>query len=157
MQRIAPSRHAILSDWLAAAGLVTLLGVIALAGSSALHAQTSRSTWDGTYTAAQAARGQAVYDERCASCHGEDLGGRDMASPLAGADFLTNWDGLTLDDLFERIRTTMPADAPQSLTGAQYVDIVSYILSKNSFPTGTTELSGESAALATITIRASKP
>ena len=35
-----------------------------------------------------------------------------MATPLAGAEFMTNWNGLTLGDLFERIRTTMPLNYP---------------------------------------------
>lgn len=132
-------------------------GTFAFAAFGPLQAQTVTSVWDGAYTAAQAARGQTAYNEHCASCHGDDLTGRDMASALAGPDFTANWDDLTLDDLFERMRATMPADAPRSLTRAQYADIVSYILSKNAFPVGASEVSTENDALKKIKILASKP
>jgi hypothetical protein len=47
---------------------------------------------------------------------------------------------LTLDDLFDRIKTTMPGDAPGSLTGEQCADILAFLLSKDGFPAGQTEL-----------------
>src|SRR5262245_36514187 len=42
----------------------------------------------GTFTAAQADGGRALYQARCAGCHLPDLGGRGEAPPLAGANFL---------------------------------------------------------------------
>jgi len=34
--------------------------------------------------------------------------------PLSGAQFLANWNGLTVGDLFERIRKSMPANDPDT-------------------------------------------
>src|ERR1700676_3706232 len=81
-----------------------------------LAAQTTRSVWDGVYTSAQAQRGAALYANNCASCHGTALGGGESAPPLTGGEFSSNWYGLTVGDLFERIRTTMPANRPGRLT-----------------------------------------
>ena len=74
-----------------------------------------RSVWDGVYSQDQAQRGQALYNQHCMACHGGSLTGGEQAPPLAGGDFLSNWNGLTVGDLFERIRTTMPLNNPQSL------------------------------------------
>ncbi len=41
-----------------------------------------------------AARGRAVYLERCASCHGEDLQGKRTAPPLV--DMAKHWDAASL-------------------------------------------------------------
>src|SRR5262249_38322029 len=69
---------------------------IALVGiATVLVAQSARTVWDGVYSDTQARRGEAVYTERCASCHAPDLSGIDQAAPLVGADFLTEWNDLT--------------------------------------------------------------
>ena len=84
-----------------------------------VHAQPpTKSIWDGVYTDAQATRGKALYSESCASCHGGELTGGEMAPPLAGGEFMAGWDGLTIGDLFERVRISMPQNAPGSLSGA---------------------------------------
>jgi hypothetical protein len=59
---------------------------------------------------------------------------------LTGAEFNAGWTDLTLDDLFERIKTTMPGDAPGSLPGEQVADILAFVLSKDGFPAGQSEL-----------------
>src|SRR5689334_14947069 len=58
----------------------------------------SRSVWDGVYTNEQAERGHSVYHGQCEVCHGETLAGGDEVPPLAGAQFLSNWNGLTVGD-----------------------------------------------------------
>ncbi|PYR94394.1 MAG: class I cytochrome c, partial [Acidobacteria bacterium] len=35
-----------------------------------------------------------------------------MTPALTGGAFMANWDGLTVGDLFDRIRISMPADRP---------------------------------------------
>ena len=55
--------------------------------------------------------------------------------PLAGMDFLANWTGKTLGDLYEKTQTTMPATAPGTLTPEQTADIVAFLLSKDNYPT----------------------
>src|SRR5208282_5526805 len=79
----------------------------------------SRSVWDGVYTEDQAKRGEPVYSKECASCHGAMLTGGESAPPLTGGAFLANWNGLTLGDLFDRIRKTMPQSNPGRLTRQQ--------------------------------------
>ena len=39
----------------------------------------------------QATAGAALYQANCAGCHMPDLGGRNEAPPLAGANFMTTW------------------------------------------------------------------
>jgi quinoprotein glucose dehydrogenase len=116
-----------------------------------------RSIWDGVYTKEQAKRGDEPYHRQCASCHGETLGGGEAAPPLAGGEFLSNWNGLTLGDLFERIRISMPQDHPGKLSREQNADILSYILSANKFPSGKRELPHQTELLKEIRFEASKP
>ena len=99
-----------------------------------------KSTQDGVYTDAQAKRGEAAYGKTCAGCHGPDLAGADTAPSLTGAEFTAGWTDQTLDDLFQRIQTTMPGDAPGSLSAEQCADILAFVLSKNGFPAGQSEL-----------------
>jgi len=117
----------------------------------------SKTVWDGVYTQAQADRGKGAYTAQCLECHGEELAGQDMTPPLAGSEFLSNWNGLTLGDLSERIRTTMPLNHPGTLSRDMISDILAYILSYNKFPAGQTELPKEAPMLKTITIQATKP
>lgn len=124
---------------------------------SALRAQSTRSIWDGVYSDAQAKDGAALYAQNCASCHGDTLGGGEEAPPLAGGDFLSNWNGLSAGDLFERIRTTMPLSKPQSLSREVNGKILAYIFSVNKFPAGKTELPTQTEVLKGIQIQASKP
>lgn len=129
------------------------LGILAFGA----FAQSSRSVWDGVYTQEQAKRGEAAYAQECASCHGLTLNGGEMAPPLTGGEFMSNWNGLTAGDLFDRIRTTMPADAPGKLNREKTADILAQILSANQFPAGSTELPHQSEVLKEIRIEASKP
>jgi mono/diheme cytochrome c family protein len=120
-------------------------------------AAQTKTTGDSVYTAAQATRGETVYSASCASCHAPDLSGKGQASSLAGKDFNDAWNGQSLGALFERIQTTMPADAPGTLKPAETADVIGFLLSKASFPAGATELPAESAALEAITFVAPRP
>ena len=117
-----------------------------------LYAQATRSVWDGVYTPEQAARGSELYASTCASCHGVALNGGESAPPLAGGEFFSNWNGLTVGDLFERIRVSMPADRPGKLSREQDADILAYMLSMNQFPSGKAELERQTEALKQIRI-----
>jgi len=141
---------------------ITAVAVIVLATiSAALHAQddtsSSRSVWDGVYTEDQAKRGQPLYTQHCASCHGDSLTGGEMAPPLVGGEFLSNWNGLTVGDLFERIRTTMPLSKPGKLSREVNSDITAYMLNFGQFPAGQTELPRDTQLLKQIKIEATKP
>jgi alcohol dehydrogenase (cytochrome c) len=107
------------------------------------------------FTSAQAARGQAVYDSKCAMCHGQQLEGK-TASPLTGPRFGAKWaDGNhTVEDLFFITRTQMPYGAGGTLSNQQYIDSVAYILKGNGYRTGDRELTTNSEVLKRIKIEA---
>ena len=139
---------------------VTLLASVELVTPQINARQADRaahSVWDGTYTKEQAKRGEVLYAQHCSSCHGPELLGNDEAAPLTGSAFLANWDGLSVEDLTERIRVSMPPNNLGKLSRQQITDIISYTLSFNSFPAGKAELSPKSELLKQIRIEASKP
>jgi quinoprotein glucose dehydrogenase len=116
------------------------------------QSQTGATVWSGVYTADQAKRGEAVSNRSCAKCHNADLTGGQDGPSLVGQEVLAAWNGMTLGDLFDRIRTTMPADAPQSLSAQETVDILAYALSSNRCPAGDRELAADVAALRQIRV-----
>jgi quinoprotein glucose dehydrogenase len=115
-----------------------------------------RSVWDGVYTEEQARRGAALYARECAACHGTALTGGEEAPPLSGGGFVANWNGLTLGDLFERTRTTMPQNDPGKISRQQHADILAFILSANKFPAGKTELEKQTELLKEIRFEAER-
>src|SRR5258708_23784158 len=81
-----------------------------------VHAQPpTKSIWDGVYSEAQAARGKALYSQECASCHGGELTGGEMAPPLAGGEFMAGRGGPTIRDPLERVPGPVPHDTPRTL------------------------------------------
>jgi quinoprotein glucose dehydrogenase len=146
---------------IACASAWTLGSAVGAATPSPASAQSAgaaaASVWDGVYTVEQVARGDTAYRQECGNCHGDGLGGGDMTPGLVGGVFTSNWNDLTVGDLFERIRTTMPLDRPGKLTRQQNADVIAFVLNANGWPPGTTELSRELAALKQIKIEASKP
>jgi len=120
-------------------------------------ASESRTVWDGVFTQKQADRGKELYTTHCSECHLGTLMGSDMTPPLVGGDFLSNWTGSTLGDLFERIRKTMPISNPGSVPRDAIPDIMAYILSVNKLPVGETQLSHDAQLLKKIRIEATKP
>ncbi len=109
--------------------------------SALLFAQGASSTRDGVYTAAQAAQGQTLYTQQCASCHGASLQGSGQNPPLSGDAFLQNWMGMTAGDLYLKIQATMPATKPNSLKPEEISELIAYILKVDGYPAGKTELS----------------
>ena len=140
----------------AAVALLPLAAVLTL--NSRVQAQPpTKSIWEGIYSEEQATRGQGLYAQECASCHGGELTGGEMAPPLAGGEFLAGWDGLTVGDLFERIRISMPQNAPGSLSGQQNADILAFMFKVSKFPAGTAELPKEAGILKQIKFEVKKP
>lgn len=145
------------------AGILIVGAALAAAcGHGLLRAQEqtpseTKSVWDGVYTDEQAKRGEPIYHKQCAACHGEMLTGGESAPPLTGGAFLSNWNGLTLADLFDRIRKTMPQNTPGKLSRQENADVLAHVLSVNKFPAGKTELSKQSEFLKEIRFEAMKP
>ena len=139
------------------AAVATAVTVVAKTTVGSAASLQTPSLWDGAYTEAQARRGEPLYEQSCAECHGSDLNGVEMAPGLLGSAFLWNWNGLTLGDLFERVRISMPQGAPNSVSRSDKVDILAYMLEVNGFPAGKTELSGRASALRGVSFLAERP
>ncbi len=129
-----------------------LSGLYAVVGAQG----AAKSVNDGVYSEMQAKRGDVLYKENCATCHGDNLEGSGPMPALAGKDFLSSWQGKTVGDLFDKTATTMPATAPGSLTPAQAADIVSYMLASSRYKAGTSDLEPKTEALQQIKIEAPK-
>jgi mono/diheme cytochrome c family protein len=97
--------------------LTRLTSIVALGGllSVAVHAQS----------AGDATRGQEIFKERCAPCHGDALQGL-VGPPLSGEAFAKVWGNRS--ELQDKIQKTMPQDDPGSLTAAQASDLVAFIV-----------------------------
>jgi mono/diheme cytochrome c family protein len=117
-------------------------------------AQSPVSVWDGVYSDRQAERGAALYQTACASCHGDKLQGKGQTPALTGSDFVMDWSGMTVGDLFDKMQTSMPADKPGSLSREQNASLVAYLLSANKFPSGAAELSSNAERLRQIRFEA---
>ena len=126
------------------------------ATTQSLQAQPRRSVWDGAYTEEQAGRGQSLYQQNCARCHGADLAGTFETPPLMGR-FIPYWAGTTMDVLFDYVSTAMPLDRPGSLGPASNAAIVAYLLKANGFPAGTKEFGTTADAQKHISFDAAPP
>ena len=137
-------------------GAVVMALAVCGAGTEVV-ARQARSVWDGIYTAEQAQRGEPLYQQSCAECHGPDLAGGEMSPGLVGGEFVWNWNGLAVGDLFERLRVSMPQGAPGSVSRQEKADILAFLLEANDFPAGDTELANRTGMLAGINFLAQKP
>lgn len=86
------------------------------------------------------AEGKAVYDAKCAACHGADAKGGPVYGTMVGGigSFTTNARVLTPGSmypyapiLFDYIRRSMPMDRPQSLTANEVYAVSAYLLNLN--------------------------
>jgi mono/diheme cytochrome c family protein len=135
---------------------IVLASLVALQALILVSAQ-GKTTLDGIYSDPQATRGENVYATSCTTCHGDDLSGGGQTPPLAGKEFNSDWNDLSMGDLYDRTHLSMPADKPGSLTPEQTVDVIAYLLKKGSFPAGQADLPTDTAALKAIKFVNPKP
>ena len=130
--------------------VIALAALVVVSGA----AQQARRASEGVFTAAQAERGHVVFERVCAGCHASDLHGDEPREvpALVHEQFDMSWRGEPVAALHRKVRTTMPADRPGTLSSAEYTDIVAYILQTNGFRPGAGELTADQAALDAITI-----
>ena len=122
-------------------------GGAALAGALlcvAALANGSRSTKDGVFTTAQAERGKQIYEQSCKNCHQADF----------YSERLVRWENKSVDELFQAVSTSMPADNVGSLASSEYVDVLAYVFSITGAPSGSGELTTDN--MATVKIAAPK-
>lgn len=142
---------------LAAAMVCAVAAAHRAASGSSVHPRQARNepghtVWDSVYTDSQVTRAESTYSQGCAKCHGSMLEGAQDGGPLTGSDFLANWDGMTLADLQDKIRTTMPPDTPNTIPPSQVADLVALVLSRNHFPAGASPLTADAERLKDIKI-----
>lgn len=130
--------------WLAAAA------VLAAFGCSVWAQETTSSVIEGVYSDTQAAHGAQLYQQSCALCHGATLGGLGEAPALVGAQFIGDFNGLTVGDVFERIRTTMPLNNPGGLAREEYAAILAFVLKSNGYKAGPRDLYSRTEFLNTM-------
>ena len=128
----------------------------ALAPMQTLQAQPRQSVWDGVYTEEQASRGQSLFQQSCARCHGANLAGTFETPPLMGR-FIPYWAGTTMDVMFDYVSTAMPLDRPGSLGPASNAAIVAFLLKANGFPAGAKEFGATAEAQKGISFDAARP
>ena len=91
--------------------IVVVGSLLLLLGTTIAQAQQSgaKSTASGVFTAEQAKSGERAFQAKCATCHGADLHSTDAEAPdLTEGAFKFGWDGKTIANRFEQIRSTMP-------------------------------------------------
>lgn len=81
--------------------------IISIAPAAVLHA-------------ADASRGEEVFQSQCVRCHAP----AEITGRLTSA-----WVGRNADELFQRIKTTMPAESPGSRSDDEYLAVTAHILS----------------------------
>ena len=80
------------------------------------------------------------------------------APALSGGKFAGDFDGQTVGDIFDRIRTTMPQSAPGVLEREQYADVLAFPAQGQWLSGGSrTRLTPQSDTLKAISFTAGKP
>jgi S-disulfanyl-L-cysteine oxidoreductase SoxD len=133
-----------------------MLAAVSLAGVQA-PASPARSQWSGIYSVAQAQRGEALYAENCAFCHGADLGGTNSAPPLTRAALSAKWQGRSLGELFDYQQIFMPMNSPGGFSRAQNAEILAFVFKAGGLPAGSTDLPSAPDLLKKIVVAANKP
>src|SRR4051794_23526279 len=131
-----------------------MLAFAALVGWGSTLAVLSAAQGAGAAAAGsdQQTRGKALYVDKCASCHMENLKGSTETPPLTGDMFWTNWETYSANNLLQQVKATMPEDNPGGLELQQYVDIIAYVLHVNEVPM-TGDLPSDTEALKKVTIK----
>jgi hypothetical protein len=106
---------------------------------------------EAVYTEAQAERGKKVYEANCVTCHLPDLDGSAnpdagaRGAPLVGTRFVQDFGESKVSALFNKMKRDMPSGRPGTLTDQEYLDAAAFVLQRNKFPAGATELTEETA------------
>ena len=101
------------------------------------------------YTEEQLTRGTALYGKVCAECHEN--------SDYTSEKFRAKWNGKSVYELYETIRTKMPDDRPGTLTRDEYAEALAYILKINGVPAGPHSVAPDSAAMTAATLSLGAP
>ena len=97
------------------------------------------------FSAAQAARGESLFESICMNCH-------EITEFTAAGAYLEEVDGKPLWETFEYVWSEMPEDDPASLNPEDYAAVLAYIFSIYGLPSGEADLPIDRASLEAITI-----
>ena len=86
-----------------------------------------------------AMQGKAIFERRCAACHGMNGEGTSGNTVLVGGDMQSEerpirtvgsyWPHAST--LFDYVQRAMPADAPKSLSSSEVYQVIAYVLNLN--------------------------
>ncbi len=102
------------------------------------------------FTAEQAERGRALYEEICVECHLSSLAGANEAPPLLGVSFLDAWRSGAVVDFADTIRVTMPPENRNSLQAQQTYDLAAFVLQANGAVAGDEALVADAPGLSAV-------
>ena len=115
------------------------LSGLAIGVVTAASQAPTKSTNDGVYTDAQAARGRVLFTDVCIVCHTDPL-------------WRTSWQGKPLGDVYTKILKFMPDDNPGTLSSVEVTSALAYILNSNGVPAGAEALPDDVTVLDRIVI-----
>jgi len=102
------------------------------------------STGEAIFSAAQVQRGRDQFRSTCTECH--------TSAEFGDPTFKAKWARRSVGDLYEFILTNMPDDAPGILTPDQSINLTTFILEMNGFPTGSATLAPNQERLDAISL-----
>ena len=102
------------------------------------------SSGEAIFSAAQVSRGRDQFRSTCTECH--------TSAEFGDPTFKAKWSRRSVGDLYEFILTNMPDDAPGILTPDQAVNLTTFILEMNGFPTGSATLAPNQERLDAISL-----
>ena len=112
--------------------------------------ETARSVRDGVYSAAQAQRGERLFESICTSCH-------ELEELTGSGGYLELAEGRSLWDTFDYVSAEMPEDDPKSLQPEEYAAVLAYLLRAYGLPSGAAELPPDREPLEALAIMRPAP
>ena len=123
---------------------ILLLSVPLTLFAAITQADAGLTTLNGVFSSDQAAKGEMLYQNKCAKCHeGDDAGG----PSLFGRVFIDRWREDNLETLFNFMRDNMPADSAGSLSDSEYLSLVAHVLEANGYRASSKELTVDALAM----------
>jgi mono/diheme cytochrome c family protein len=128
-----------------------IFGAALAARLGAQEPAARRTVREAVFTEAQAERGKKVYETNCVNCHLPDLDGSSRpgtdarGAPLVGTRFVQDFGEQRVSGLFNKMKRDMPSGRPGALTDQEYLDAAAFVLQRNKFPAGATELTEQTA------------
>jgi mono/diheme cytochrome c family protein len=102
-----------------------------LAGVATLAAVTGGTAARAAFQGDQVAAGQAVFQQICSQCHGDQGEGGEGPPIIGRGNALADYRNALR--LFNYLLDAMPNDDPGRLSAQQYYDVLAYLLSQNNW------------------------